>query len=83
MVHPPTIKLISITVIQVYPPNTDAGVEHFYGNLQLLVDVTQKDQKNKKDLILIRGDCNANTGSKMASGIMNLGSLYKIKQETD
>lgn len=79
MVHPPTIKPIRINVIQVYPPITDAEVEYFNGNLQFLVNVTQKKIKTKKALILIRGDWNADIGSKMASGIMNLGSVYKIK----
>lgn len=77
MVHPPTIKPISTTVIQVYPPNTDAEVE--YWQLATLCQCNTKENKNKKDLILIRGDWHANIGSKMASAIMNLGSMYKIK----
>ena len=47
-------KSFSITVIQVYPPNTDAKkaeVERFYEDLQDLLELTPK-----KDVCFITGD---------------------------
>ena len=53
---------LNITVIQVYPPTTDAEeaeVEQFYEDLQDLLELTPK-----KDVLFIRGDWNAKAGSQ-------------------
>ena len=50
-------KPFNITVIQVYPPATnaeEAEVEKFYETLQDLLELT-----SKKDVLLILGDWNA------------------------
>ena len=48
-------KLFSITVIQVYAPNSDAEeAEQFYEDLQDLLELTPK-----KDVLFIIGDWNA------------------------
>ena len=51
-------KPFSITVIQVYAPNSnaeEAGVDQFYENLQDLLELT-----SPKDGLFIIGDWNAN-----------------------
>ena len=55
-------KPFSITVIQVYAPTTnaeEAEVEWFYEDLQDFLELTPK-----KDVLFIKGDCNAEVGSK-------------------
>ena len=50
-------KPFSITVIQVYAPNSnaeEAGVDQFYENLQDLLELTPQ-----KDVLFILGDWNA------------------------
>ena len=52
----------NITVIQVYAPTSNAEeteVEHFYENLQDLLELIPK-----KDVLFIRGDWNAKVGSQ-------------------
>ena len=54
-------KPFNITVIQVYVPITnaeEAEVEHFYKDLQDLLELT-----TKKDVLFITGDWNAKVGS--------------------
>ena len=68
-------KPFSITVIQVYAPNSnveEAEVEWFYEDLQDLLDLTPK-----KDVLLIIGDWNAKVGSQeipAVTGKFGLGS---------
>ena len=54
-------KPLSITVIQVYAPtsNAEAEVEGFYEDLQDLLELT-----SKKDVLFIIGDWNAKVGSQ-------------------
>ena len=55
-------KLCSITVIQVYMPNTnakEAEVEWLYEDLQDLLELTPK-----RDVLFITGDWNAKVGSE-------------------
>ena len=55
-------KPFSITVIQVYAPNSNAekaDVEWFYEDLQDLLELTPK-----KDVLFIIGDWNAKVGVK-------------------
>ena len=74
-------KPFSITVIQVYAPNTnakEAEVEWFCEDLQDLLELTQK-KKKKKDVLFIIQDWNARVGSqeipegtgKFALGVQN------------
>ena len=54
-------KSFNIIVIQVYAPTSnaeEAEVEHFYEDLQDLLELT-----TKKDVLFIIGDWNANVGS--------------------
>ena len=54
-------KSFNMTVIQVYAPTTnaeEAEVVWFYDDLQDLIELTLK-----KDVLFIKGDCNANVGS--------------------
>ena len=56
----------NITVIQVYAPTTDAEeaeTDHFYEDLQHLLELTPK-----KDVLLIIGDWNAKVGSQEIKG---------------
>ena len=60
-------KPFSITVIQVYAPNTnakEAKVEQFYEILQDLLKLTPK-----KDVLFIIGDWNVKVGSKEIPGV--------------
>ena len=60
-------KPFNITVIQVYAPisNTEeAEVEHFYEDLQDLVELTPK-----KDVLSIIGDWNSKVGSQETPGV--------------
>ena len=55
-------KSFNITVIQVYIPTSnaeEAEVEHFYEDLQDLLELTPK-----KDVFFIIGDWNAKAGSQ-------------------
>ena len=60
-------KPLSITVIQVYAPTSnaeEAEVEWFYDDLQELLELTPK-----KDVLLIIGDWNAKVGSQETPGV--------------
>ena len=60
-------KPFSITVIQVYAPISyaeEAEVEHFYEDLQDLLEWTPK-----KDVIFIIGDWNSKVGSQETHGV--------------
>ena len=59
-------KPLSITVIQVYAPtsNAEAEVEGFYEDLQDILELTPK-----KDVLFIIGDWNAKVGSQEISGV--------------
>ena len=67
-------KQFSITVIQVYAPNTDAKeaeVDQFYEYLEDLLELTPK-----KDVLLILGDLNG----KVEIGIIGLGKQNEAGQ---
>ena len=70
-------KLFSITVIQIYVPNTDAKeAERFYEDLKDLQELTPE-----KYALFIIGDWNAKAGSQETSGITcKLTLKYKMKQ---
>ena len=60
-------KPFNITVIQVYAPTSnaeEAEFEHFYEDLQDLLELTAK-----KDVLFIIGDWNAKVGSQKTTGI--------------
>ena len=57
-------KPFNITVIQVYPPTSNAEVESFYEDLQNLLEVT-----SKKDVLSIIGNWNAKVGSQEIPGV--------------
>ena len=60
-------KPFSITVIQVYAPNSnteEAEVERFYEDLQDLLELT-----SKKVVLFIIGDWNAKVGSQETPGV--------------
>ena len=60
-------KPFNITVIQIYAPTSnaeEAEVEHFYEDLQDLLELTPK-----KDVLFIIGDWNAKIGSQEIRGI--------------
>ena len=60
-------KPFNITVIQAYPPTSnaeEAKVEQFYEDLQDLLELTPK-----KDDLFIRGDWNAKVGSQETPGV--------------
>ena len=60
-------KLFNMIVIQVYSPTSnaeEAEVERFYEDLQDLLELTPK-----KDVLFIRGDCNAKVGSRETPGV--------------
>ena len=66
-------KSFNITVIQVCAPTSnaeEAEVEHFYEDLQDLLELTPK-----KDVLFIIGDRNANVGSQEIPGITGKFSL--------
>ena len=63
-------KLLSITVIQVCVPTSnaeEAEVEQFYEDLQDLLEIPPK--KEKKDILFIIGDWNGNIGSQEIPGV--------------
>ena len=63
-------KLLSIAVIQVYAPTTnaeEAEVEWLYEDLQDLLELAPK--KKKKDVFFIIGDWNAKVGSQETPGV--------------
>ena len=74
-------KPFSITVIQVYAPNSNAEkaeVEQFYEDLQDLVELTPK-----KDVLFIIGYWNAKVGSQETPGVtgkFGLGMRYEAGQ---
>ena len=60
-------KPFNTTVIQVYAPTSNAGeaeIEHFYEDLQDLLELTPK-----KDVLFIIGDWNAKVGSQEIPGV--------------
>ena len=60
-------KPFNISVIQVYPPTSnaeEAEVERFYEDLQDLLELTPK-----KDVLFITGDWNAKVGSQETPGV--------------
>ena len=60
-------KPFNITVVQVYAPTSnaeEAEVEHFYEDLQDLLELT-----SKKDVLFMIGDCNAKVGSQETPGV--------------
>ena len=60
-------KPFTITIIQVYAPNSnteEAEVEQFYEDLQDLLELTPK-----KDVLFIIGDWNAKVGSQETPGV--------------
>ena len=60
-------KPFNITVIQVYAPTSnaeEAEVEHFYKDLQDLLELT-----SKKDVLFIIGDLNAKVGTQETPGV--------------
>ena len=72
-------KPFNITVIQVYAPTSNADeaeVDHFYEDLQDLLELTPQ-----KDVLFIIGDCNAKVGSQKTPGEQaNLALEYRMKQ---
>ena len=72
-------KPFNVTVIQVYPPTSnaeEAEVEWFYEDLQDLLERTPK-----KDVLFIIGDWNAKVGSQETPGVIgNLALEYGVKQ---
>ena len=74
-------KPFNITVIQVYAPTNnaeEAEVEHFYEDLQDLLELTPK-----KDVLFIIGDLNAKVGSQEIPGVtgkFGLGIQNKVGQ---
>ena len=61
-------NISNITVIQVYAPTSnaeEAEVEHFYKDLQDLLELTPP-----KDVLFIIGDWNAKGGSQETPGVM-------------
>ena len=66
-------KSFNITVIQIYAPTTNAKEaegEHFYEDLQDLLELTPK-----KDILFIIGDWNANVGSQEIPGVTGMFGL--------
>ena len=72
-------KSFNIIVIQIYTPTSnaeEAEVEHFYKDLQDLLELTPK-----KDVLFIIGDWNAKAGSQETPGVTNkFGQEYRMKQ---
>ena len=74
-------KPLSITVIQVYAPTSnaeEAEVEQFYEDLEDLLELTPQ-----KDVLFIMGDWNAKVGSQETPGVANLALEYGMKQGKD
>ena len=74
-------KPFNITGIQVYAPTTnakEAEVEQFYDDLQELLELIPK---KEKDVIFIIGDWNTKVGSQEIPGVTGkFGLEYKMKQ---
>ena len=74
-------KPLNITVIQAYAPTSnaeEAEVEHFYEDLQDLLELTPK-----KDVLFIIGNWNAKVGSQetpRVTGKFGLGVQNKAEQ---
>ena len=72
-------KPFNITVIQVYPPTTNAEegeVGQFCEDLEDLLELTPK-----KDVLFTIGDWNAKVGSQVILGVTGLLDLeYRMKQ---
>ena len=71
-------KPFSITVIQVYTPNSnaeEAEIEWFYEDLQDLLELTPK-----KDVFFLLGDWNAKVGSQELPGVTGKFSLRVHKE---
>ena len=72
-------KPLTITVIQVYAPTSnakEAEVEWLYEDLQDLLELTPK-----KDVLFIIGDWNAKVGSQETPGVTGkLALKYRMKQ---
>ena len=71
-------KPFNITVSQVYAPTSnaeEAEVEHFYEDLQELLELTPK-----KDVLFIIGDWNAKVGSQETPGVTGKFGLEVQKQ---
>ena len=75
-------KPFNITLIQVYAPTSnaeEAEVEHFYEDLQDLLELTPK-----KYVLFIIGDWNEKVGSQETPGVTGkLGLLCGMKQGKD
>ena len=73
-------KPFNIMVIQVYAPtsNVEEGeVEHFYEDLQDLLELTPK-----RDVLFIIGDWNAKIGSEETPEVTGkFGLKYRMKQD--
>ena len=76
-------KRFSVTVIQVYAPNTNAKeveIEWFCEDLQDLLELTPK--KKKKKVLFITGDWNTEVGRQKIPGVTgNLALEYKMKED--
>ena len=72
-------KPFNIVVIQAYAPTSnaeEAEVEHFYEDLQDLLELTPK-----KDVLFIIGDWNAKVGNQETPGVTGKLALeYGMKQ---
>ena len=72
-------KPFNVTVVQVYAPTSNAEkaeVEHFYEDLQDLLELTPK-----KDILFIIGDWNAKVGSQETPGVTGkFGLGVQMKQ---
>ena len=74
-------KPFNITVIQVYPPTSnakEAEVEWFCDDLQDLPELTPK-----KDVLFIIGDWNAKVGSEEIHGKFDIGVQNEAGQRTE
>ena len=77
-------KPFTITVIQVYAPTRnaeEAEVEWFYEDLQDLLELTPRINKNKNRYTFIVGDWNAKVGSQEISGVSDKFGLG-VQNET-
>ena len=71
-------KPFNIILIQVYAPTTNTEVKQFYDDLQDLLELTPK---KEKDVIFIIGDWNAKIGSQEILGITGkFGLGVQMKQ---
>ena len=69
------VQAFSITVIQVYAPTTNANAEAewFYEDLQDLLELTPK--VNKQKVLFIIGDWNTTVGSQEIPGVTGKFSI--------